>query len=205
MKDSSTLYADQVQRESLYIETVKGRKFYLLADAPEFDIKEIAHAISMQCRYTGHCARFYSVAEHSVLVAHIMQMFELGNPFEGLMHDAQEAYLSDIASPWKVLLPDYKRIEAGLELKLRKFYGLSDKISDGCKTADWVALFVEAAYLIPSKAADWPSPPGVAELVAEFHKREPVVELGSAPRYAHDMFLAEFNRMTAKPEGEVTQ
>lgn len=141
---------------SLYIETFKGRNFYL--DNPSFDIKEIAHALSMQCRYTGHTDRFYSVAEHSVFVAYIMSDLKLGDPFEGLMHDASEAYLSDIASPWKALLPDYKKIEAKIEVPLRKHYGLPETITAGCKYADWVALFAEAYQMIPSGGKAWIMP-----------------------------------------------
>jgi hypothetical protein len=149
---------------ALYIETVKGNRFFF--ENPVFDVEEIAHALSMQCRYTGHTSRFYSVAEHSVLVARIMKRLDLGNPFEGLMHDATEAYLSDIAAPWKAMLPDYKVMEARLELPMRRHFGLPDTITDGCKRADWIALFVEARELIPSGAKDWIAPDGVKEAAA---------------------------------------
>lgn len=188
-----------------YITTVKGRRFYPLRDEPGFDIKEIAHALSMKCRYTGHSSRFYSVAEHCVFVAHIMQMFNLGDPLEGLLHEP-EAYLPDVASPYKALLPDFCKLEKEVDRKQRKHFGLPEIGTAGCKVADWVALYVEASYLIPQLLNDIPPPEGqVAELVAEYNKREPVIELGSAPRYAHDMFLAEFNRLTQPPEGEVPQ
>lgn len=185
-----------------YITTVLGRRFYPLRDEPGFDIKEIAHALSMKCRYTGHSARFYSVAEHCVLVAHIMTMFDLGAPLEGLLHEP-EAYLPDVASPYKALLPDFCALEKSVDRKQRKHFGLPEIGTEGCKIADWVALYVEASYLIPQLLNDIPEPQGrIAELVAEFHSREPVIELGSAPRYAHDMFLAEYNRLT-EPTPEV--
>lgn len=150
---------------ALYIETVKGNKFYF--DNPVFDIEEIAHALSMQCRYTGHTSRFYSVAEHSILVANILQL-EGKDAFEGLMHDATEAYLSDIAAPWKAMLPDYKVMESKLELPMRRFYGLPDLITHDCKRADWIALFIEAAQLIPSGAKDWIAPDGVKDAAVEY-------------------------------------
>jgi hypothetical protein len=183
-----------------YITTVLGRRFYPLRDEPGFDIKEIAHALSMKCRYTGHSARFYSVAEHCVLVAHIMRMFVLGDPLEGLLHEP-EAYLPDVASPYKALLPDFCKLEKEVDRKQRKHFGLPEVGTPGCKVADWVALYVEASYLIPQLLNDIPPAEGqVAELVAEFHKREPVIELGSAPRYAHDMFLAEYNQLSTERE-----
>jgi len=136
-----------------YIETFKGTKFYL--HDPKFDIEEISHALSNVCRFSGHCARRYSVAEHSVLVSLIMEDQRLGNPYEGLMHDATEAYLGDIASPWKKLLPDYKAIEHALETKMRAHFGLEPTMSAGCKLADWTALILEARLLIKSGATDW--------------------------------------------------
>lgn len=145
----------------LYIETVLGNKFFI--EHPVFDIKEVIHALGMQCRYTGHSKRFYSVAEHSVMVANLCALYNLGDPFEGLMHDGAEAYLSDIAAPWKALLPDYKKLEAKIEGPMREWLGLPRVLSDGVKRADWLALFVEARSLIPSRASDWIAPDGIKE------------------------------------------
>ena len=137
-----------------YIETVSGKKFFLMR--PEFDISDIAHALGNNCRYTGHIKRRYSVAEHSVLVSLIMEHQSLGNPYEGLMHDAHEAYIGDMASPWKRLLPDYCAQEARIELAMRRWAFLPDHISKECKIADYTALLLEARELLPSKAKDWP-------------------------------------------------
>lgn len=158
MKQAADLYAEK--EKHLYIQTVKGRRFYM--DAPSFDIEEIAHATAMQCRYTGHTREFYSVAEHCVIVSRLVEDLAVcrpGTPFEGLMHDAHEAYVSDIASPWKVLIPDYQKMEKGLESKLRVAYQLPEKISEGVKLADWLALFVEAgSLLLPGVTDDWITP-----------------------------------------------
>lgn len=148
-----------------YIETASGKRFYI--DAPEFDINDIAAATSKQCRYTGHTKDFYSVAEHQILVSEIMEHLELGDPFEGCNHDDAEGYLSDIASPWKALLPDYKKLEAKVEGPLRRWLGIPEQMTDGCKRADWLALFIEVKTLLPTKGADWPAPPGVKEQAQE--------------------------------------
>lgn len=145
--------------EDEYIETVSGKKFFLFR--PEFDIQDIAHALGNNCRYTGHVKHRYSVAEHSVLVSLIMEDQKLGNPYEGLMHDAHEAYIGDMASPWKRLLPDYNAHEARIELAMRRWAGLPDKISKEAKIADYTALLLEARVLLPSKAKDWPMAPEV--------------------------------------------
>jgi uncharacterized protein len=176
----------------LYIETRSGKRFFI--EHPEFDIGDITHALAHQCRYTGHSKVFYSVAEHSVLVSTICAQYNLGDPFEGLMHDAAEAYLSDIAAPWKALLPDYKKLEAKIELPLRKHWGLPVVLSDGVKRADWLALFIEARSLIPSGAADWIAPEGIKEQAANI--RLPV--LGLSPGRAALEFTRAYKRLNQR-------
>lgn len=149
-----------------YIETSTGRKFYL--EPPFFIPEEIAHSLGNLCRYTGHCTRFYSVAEHSVLVASIMSTFNLGDPFEGLMHDASESVLADIASPWKELLPDYRELERKLDCAMRAQFKLPAAKTDGCTLADLVALLAEADQMMPSRAKDWDLPQEARRLFAKF-------------------------------------
>lgn len=133
-----------------FIETSNGREFHLLAEDPGFVIAEIAHALGNACRYGGHCSQFYSVAEHSVLVSEIAEELKLCDPFEALMHDASEAYIVDIPGPWKHLLPDYQKLEADLERKIQRFFGLPAK-TPGCKQADLIALMVEGRALLTSR------------------------------------------------------
>lgn len=101
------------QQTASSISTVSGRFYDLLRPGEyDYDVEEIAHALSNLCRYTGHTNRFYSVAEHSVLVSRLVPV-ELS--LCGLLHDASEAFLGDVSSPLKRLLPDYKRIEENVE------------------------------------------------------------------------------------------
>jgi hypothetical protein len=64
-------------------------------------IEDIAHSLANQCRFTGHTMRFYSVAEHSLCVADELLDHDDQVVLTALLHDASEAYLSDIASPVK--------------------------------------------------------------------------------------------------------
>lgn len=177
-----------------YIGTSQGNRFYIFH--PEFDIVDIAHSLSRQCRFTGHTKRFYSIAEHSCLVHSIMGYFDLGSQLEGLMHDAQEAYLADIASPFKALLPDYKALEKRIELPLRKWQGLPDYITEGCKKADWIALVVEAQFLMPSKGDDWDHvPEGIRDMRDEFiAKGLRARNLGWDVWTAHNNFMERYRR-----------
>lgn len=151
-----------------FIITYTGKKFTL--QEPQFDILDIAHALSNTCRFGGHCKKFYSVAEHSVLVMHLMEKLhqEEGASFEGLMHDATEAYLSDVPSPFKQFIPDWKKLEDDLELSMRRWAGLPDKENPLVKQCDLLALFIEARALLPDEGISFADP---------FHLRTPAMEL----------------------------
>ena len=144
--------------EGPWIRTRYGR-FH--ADAPEFNHNDIAHALGMIVRFNGHVLKFYSVAEHSLLVRGLMLNVTGGIPFEGLMHDATEAYLSDVPKPFKQKLVDLDRWDRSLETALRHQYGLPESTTAECKRADWLALAIEAHFLIDGGGVDFYYPPGV--------------------------------------------
>lgn len=95
-----------------WMQTFTGKAVYPLSLRPaDIDIRDIAHSLSMQCRYAGHSQRFYSVAEHSVHVARFCRQYGTGPALEGLLHDATEAYLVDVPRPVKPFLTGYKQAE----------------------------------------------------------------------------------------------
>ena len=76
--------------------TATGHRFFLNDPRPEdIHIEDIAHALANICRFGGHSRTFYSVAEHSILVAEILRQDSQPRHviFAGLMHDAAEAYV----------------------------------------------------------------------------------------------------------------
>ena len=103
---------DGEHRRGDWFQTYTGKCFWILDHAPEdVDIYDIAHALSLTCRFGGHCKTFYSVAEHSVNVSLLCpERFALW----GLLHDATEAYLPDVLRPVKPLLEGFKDIENAL-------------------------------------------------------------------------------------------
>lgn len=146
---------------SPWIETFSGIRFYL--DDPEFSHADIAHTLSMNCRYNGHCNKFYSVAEHSMLVSALVD--ELGGNeqqmLEALLHDATEAYLTDVPAPFKQLLPDWQKIDKALEVKFRSWMGFPEVKAEIVKEADWLALFIEAYELLPDRGESFHGPEGM--------------------------------------------
>ena len=145
--------------DHIWIETPSGKKFY--PGRPEYDVEDIAHALAFNCRYNGHTKRFYSVAEHSILVSVLMEEFKLGSPLEGLLHDATEAYLTDVPAPFKSLLPDWKALDLQMENALRDQFGLPRGKTGGCREADELALFIEAYVLMPGKGEEYYDPNNV--------------------------------------------
>ncbi len=126
------------------IQTFTGKNVNFLDPKPEtIDIKDIAHALALCNRYTGHTPRPYSVAQHSVLASYAAP-YELA--FEALMHDAQEAYVGDCATTLKQLLQTYKVIEGRLEAVVRKKYGLPVEMTPAVKVIDSRMLKTEAKY-----------------------------------------------------------
>lgn len=123
---------------------------FLAPEKHKYDIECIAYSLSNQCRYTGHSSSFYSVAEHSVLVSKLVTDPALR--LTGLLHDAGEAFVGDVASPLKQLLPDFKRIEESVNAALAKFYKLPYPFPDEIHQADKAAYRTEAAQL--TKAYD---------------------------------------------------
>ena len=81
------------------------------------DISDIAHSLSLLCRANGHFPHFYSVAQHCLNCMNeaaargYSKRIQLGC----LLHDASEAYLSDVTRPVKALLPQYIEVEKRLQ------------------------------------------------------------------------------------------
>jgi len=107
-----------------FIITYTGRKVYPL-DLKKEDIclEDIAHALSNKCRFTGHTVKFFSVAEHSVLVAQQIRGF---SQLWGLLHDAAEAYLPDIDTRIKPNFPQIIEAETNILNQVREKYGLDE-------------------------------------------------------------------------------
>ncbi len=129
-----------------YIKTYSGHRFdYEDIENNFIDIFDIAHGLSNTCRFSGQCNSFYSVAQHSVLVSYQVPPY---HAFEALMHDAAEAYMCDIPTPLKVLLPGYKELEDKVLAKVWEVYQLSGMAWEDIKIADRELLRAEFRDLL---------------------------------------------------------
>lgn len=100
------------------IKTYSGIMFDPIAPDPRLiRIEDIAHALSMLCRANGHFRSFYSVCRHSINCMREAEARGLSPRVQlaCLLHDASEAYLSDVTRPVKHCLPKYLEIEAPLQ------------------------------------------------------------------------------------------
>jgi uncharacterized protein len=178
-----------------WIQTYTGRKFFPLEPkAEDINIEDIAHGLSNQCRFNGHSKQFYSVAQHSVDM--IDRFFRNDNDLAryALLHDASEAYLSDIPRPLK-LLPEfdfYRTAEKKLEDVIYKVFGLSPLVPKEIKWADKELLKIEASSNIMA-----PLHPDWEDRVAG-SKQDYIMEL--PPLQAKEVFLVYFNKLFIEPK-----
>ena len=87
-----------------WIQTFTGKKFPMHNPNPTLiDIEDIAHALSLLCRFNGHCTRFYSVRVAREIYPALAMV--------GLLNDAAEAYLGDMPLPFKAQLPRFNEFE----------------------------------------------------------------------------------------------
>ena len=176
-----------------YIETFTGVAFRPLDPNPaDICIEDIAHALAHQCRFSGHTRRFYSVAEHSVRVAELLEA--QGHTPDvllwGLLHDASEAYLVDIPTPLKQspMFDAYRLAEFVLNRAIAERFRVP-ALGIGhwhVGQADAVLLATEARDLMPYRPEHW------GTLTAE--PLEDVIVPWS-PRTAERNFLRTYNRL----------
>jgi hypothetical protein len=102
------------------------------------------------------------------------------------MHDASEAYLTDIASPVKPFLQNYAKLEDNLMEMIADTFGFQYPFPKEVHVADLSQLMAEAEYLLPSKGEGW----GYDEFRGKVYK-----PACYSPKHAKDMFLAEFERL----------
>jgi hypothetical protein len=157
--DVRILKTDTAYKAATFIETYTGRAFWPLKPTPDaLSVIDIAHALSNQCRYSGHVQFFYSVAQHCCLLADWLANHG-GSPLDCLqilMHDAPEAYLVDVPRPVKQYMPQYRVWDHEINDVIREWMGWKDlpmlPIQD---ELDSRIIVDERAALMSRSGLDW--------------------------------------------------
>lgn len=136
-----------------WMQTFTGKAFFPFTCQPEdINIFDIAHSLAMQCRYNGHTERFYSVAEHCVLMS---QWVPEKDALWALLHDATEAYVGDMVRPIKKHMPDYIRIEKAIMSMICIKFDLPFTMPESVYEADNRIIENERAALLKSPPLPW--------------------------------------------------
>jgi hypothetical protein len=171
--------------QSNSILTVSGREIaFPHPDPKNITLYDIAHALSRAPRWAGHTDIPWTVAEHSILVAELYRIESNDTDpevYRGLLlHDATEAFLADLPSPIKALLPDYRDLETTLYYAIYGGLQCDPPPCEEKKLWDRLALLLEARDLfhIPRHPwqfglNEWPDYPSIQEYVNPYFSQKP--------------------------------
>ncbi len=152
-----------------WIRTATGLAFDFVAPtAAMVSFTDMAHALTNIPRFGGQAKRHYSVGHHTLFCVDIAaRLHGPLSPFvrESAGHDAHEAYVGDVPSPLKRLLPDYRAVEERVARVVREALGVPLEMSPEVKAVDALALVAEAELLHGA----WPewAPQGDVEMARE--------------------------------------
>lgn len=179
--------AEQSWLRGDWMQTYSGRRFYPLDPRPDqVDAEDVAHALSLLCRYGGHVSRFYSVAEHCVLMSHAVAP---ENALAALLHDATEAYVCDVPRPLKLALLGYRDIEDRVWYAVARHFAIDLVLPSEVHAADNRILLTERAALMPL-AERW--------VIDDEYTPLPVEITGWSPADAERYYLDRLEELVAQ-------
>jgi hypothetical protein len=154
----------------------------------DIEIRDIAHALANICRFNGSTLLHYSVAQHCVLAS---RLAPVGQEIAALLHDASEAYLTDLPSPIKYLpqLDWYRAAEDEAQARIYARFGITNIDAQAIHLADKRALATEARDVLVRDEIVGLS----AGVEADKKKIQPWF-----PAIAKSMFLRRWSELTRK-------
>ena len=194
------------ERKGDWFQTFTGKIFYALDPREEeIDIRDIAHSLSLSCRFQGHCYYFYSIGEHCIRTKMIAMslLVNMGantvdiNPAEvafwSLFHDAAESYIGDINAPLKANMTQYKDVEDNILSVIGKKYGfsypMSDKVAEIVYKADKIMLATELRDILTTAPKAWDN---------DEKPSEDMVIVPYSPQEVERIFLGEYYNITKR-------
>lgn len=139
-----------------WMQTYNGTKFSFVDPQPEdINIEDIFQHLGKMCRFTGAVKTFYSVAQHCILVSEISE-----DSYEGLMHDAAEAYYGDLNIAFKMFLEEitgksWKEMVGYIDFVVAQTLGYRYPTPKEIKIADRIMLATERRDLLFPSAFEW--------------------------------------------------
>ena len=195
-----------MKKKDAYLETVNGKSvFPWNLKREDVLIDDIANSLAMQARYNGHLPEFYSIADHSIHVTVLADMLMSEKDItpeerrvirlRALLHDAAEAFISDIPSPVKMFIPSMYEHEDKMIKKIYSFYGakITDrklkKYSDQIIKKSDIMVLIGEKLDITNSVTRWPQ--------EDIFKRCPfAIEYTEHWKNSKERFLDYFNVLT---------
>lgn len=154
------------QVEDGWCETYTGRQFFFKpGERHNVNLLDCAHSLSMLCRYNGHTNKFYSVAEHTVLMAnHVWRDMAAEFPdrhalavgaLTALHHDDSEYIIGDLIRPIKPLFPLFKKVEEDILMSCAYAFGFEYPLPDWLKELDSRIIVDERRQAMSDSGNDW--------------------------------------------------
>jgi hypothetical protein len=172
-----------------WIQTVSGGMFHILDPRQhEILVTDIAHSLSLMCRFTGHVRRFYSVAEHSWHASYLVPEIDA---LWALLHDASESYIADLNRPLKHFTdvgPAYMQVEEKIMAAICRKFRIDSTQPESVTIADTAMLYAEKNQLMPPM--EWDQKWGADQTAADVKIR------CWLPDVAKAMFLSRFYELT---------
>lgn len=136
-------------REKNTMETVTGRVISLVNPNPDdIVLNDVCQGLAFECRYAGQIPYFYSVAEHTMIVTQLAP-----DPLKpaAIVHDFSEAFIKDVISPLKSLLPDYKELERIWMRAICQRFNVHPEALEAVKEYDKAAFEMEYEFFYNSR------------------------------------------------------
>jgi len=183
----TALLIDEARARQATIQLADGSMFAPLAPDPELMSPEaIACGLANACRFGGQTRRYYSVAQHSVLVA-ALAPDRIDVQEYALLHDAEEAFgLPDLPTPMKPFFPQFVEAQGRIGRMVLDRYGVDPDLKGVVKPYDTLALAIEKRDLKEASEGylhDLPAPPDGIRI-------RPLT-----PRPAERLFMAAMSRV----------
>lgn len=184
------------------IYTAYGHYFdFANIESQYIDFDAIGHSLSQTNRFVGRTPTPYSVAQHSLLVAHLCVTPR--GKFHALLHDASESFMGDVPGPLKKILPDYREIEAKVMKRIFAFAMFDPRSSEKeVNEFDTIALCIEVAALLPLEMGGehWKFKPSHVKYAKSFIKEGGFYAAIGSYRSARKRWIAEFTALAKDKE-----